>query len=308
VLDTLKADFGSLQEFTHMGAQTIPQHFVIQWDNDLRFQASQKESRLMGTVTSRGTITGESFTINRLSDTGMLDQKTQRFAQTQLSERDHSTVIVTMQDFYRAEGVDRSDEAKLIANPISGGGGAYMQGLIQMRNRRVDDIIFQAALATVTMKDGSSIALPAGQKIVAGGTGFTKAKLIQMRGLFRKNEADAHTGEDLYLPYNYRMATDILSDTTLTNADFMATKFLQEGDIVGKWMGFTWIPYESILFDGTTYTTAAWAKSGIHLGDGYVEGTAQRRPDMQNLMQVDMAASYGAGRQDEVKVVQTSFV
>lgn len=288
-----------------MSALTISQGFVIQWDNDLRAEASQKASRLMGTVTPRGTITGESFTINKLSDQGKLDAKTQRMGQTQLSERTHSTYIVPMQDFYRAEGVDRSDEAKLLANPMDGN---YMAALVSMRNRRVDDVIFQAAGATVTLKDGTTEVLPSSQKIVAGGTGFTKAKIILLRGLFRQNEADEHAGEDLYLPYNYRMATDILADTTLTSADWLSGQFLQKGDVAGKWMGFNWIPYEGINLAGGTYTTFAWSKSGIHLGEGYVTGTVQRRADMQNLMQVDMAASYGSGRYDTRRVAQVDFV
>jgi len=289
-----------------MSALTITQGFVTQWDNDLRFEASQKTSRLQRTVTPRGQITGDTFTINRLSDSGLLDAKTQRMALTQLSERDHVTVVVTMQDFYRAEGVDRSDEAKLMANPVTGGN--YMAALIAMRNRRLDDIIFQSALATVNLKDGSTEALPSGQKIAAGGTGFTKAKLITLRGLFRKNESDENNGEELFLPYNYRMATDIMSDTTLTSGDFLANQFLQKGDVEGRWMGFTWIPYENINLSAGTYTTAAWTKSAIHLGEGYVIGTVQRRGDMQNLMQVDMAASYGAGRYDTKRVVQVDFV
>lgn len=288
-----------------MASTTIPQGFVIQWDNDLRTEASQKQSRLMGSVTERGSITGESFTINRLSDAGLLDEKTQRMAQTQLAERDHATVVVPMRDFYRAEGVDRSDEAKLLANPMS---GSYMDALIAMRNRRADDIIFQAAGATVTMKDATTEALPAGQKIVAGATAFTKAKLIQLRGLFRKNEADDLAGEELYLPYNFRMATDIMSDTTLTSADWMASQFLQKGDVSGKWMGFNWVPYEGITFDGTTYTTYAWSKKGLHFGEGAVVGTVQRRGDLQNLMQVDMAASYACGRYDTKRVVEVKFV
>lgn len=289
-----------------MASTTIPQGFVIQWDNDLRAEASQKPSRLMSTVVDRGTVVGESFTINKLSDSGLLDAKTQRMAATQLAERDHSTYIVPMQDFYRAEGVDRSDEAKLLADPINGGN--YMAALVSMRNRRLDDVIFQAALATVTLKDGSTEALPAGQKIVNGGTAFTKAKLITLRGLFRKNEADENNDEELFLPYNYRMATDIMSDTTLTSGDFLANQFLQKGDLAGKWMGFTWIPYEAINFAGGIFSTAAYSKKAIHMGEGYVTGTVQRRPDLQNLMQVDMAASYGAGRYDPKRVVQVDFV
>ncbi|MGU7802594.1 phage capsid protein, partial [Escherichia coli] len=94
-------------------------------------------------------------------------------------------------------------------------------------NRKKDDVIYRALLDTVLRKTSSGgayapVALPASQKIVAGGTGMTKAKLIAAKAMFRRNECDEQNGEELYITYNADMLTQILSDTTLTSADFMA--------------------------------------------------------------------------------------
>ncbi|AQW32709.1 phage capsid protein [Ralstonia syzygii subsp. celebesensis] len=286
-------------------SQTITNAFVIQWDTTIRQQAQQMDSRFAGAVTDRGNITGESFTINRLAPLEDMPDNTVRHGDTVWSEANHTTRIALMSDFYQALPVDRNDEPKLLANPLN---GTYMQSLIAAHNRKKDKIIFNALLGNAQAKAGTLIALPAGQKIVAGATGFTKAKLLTARKIFRKNEADAHNGEELFIAYNSEMLEDILADTTLTSADFLAVKMLQDGDVSGKWMGFNWIAYEAINLAAGTYSTAAWAKSAVHFGTGYTEGKASRRADKKDLMQVSMGASHGAGRAEEEKVVQIDFV
>lgn len=286
-------------------SQTITQAFVIQWDTTIRQQAQQMDSRLARAVLDRGNITGESFTANRLAPLEDTPENTVRHGDTEWSEAIHSTRIALMKDFYQALPVDRNDEPKLLANPLN---GTYMQSLIAAHNRRKDRIIFSALLGNSQTKDGSLVALPSSQIITAGGTGFTKSKLLTTRKIFRKNEVDNHTGEELYITYNNEMLEDILADTTLTSADFMAVKMLQDGDVSSKWMGFNWIAYEGIQLTGSTYRTAAWAKSAIHFGTGYTEGKASRRADKKDLMQVSMGASHGATRVEEEKVVAIEFV
>jgi hypothetical protein len=286
---------------------TIPQWFVQQWDTAVRTEASQKDSRLMAAVVDRGTIAGESFTINFMGDDGtLMGSNTVRHGDTVLSETDHQARIGTMADFYQAYPLDRNDIPKMLVNPVTG--GDYMKLLMAQKNRRIDDIIYNAARGSVLKKDGTSTALPSTQKIAVGGTAFTKAKLIGARKIFRRNECDQHNDETLNIAYNDEMLDDILSDTTLTSADFMAVKMLQEGDVSKRWMGFNWIPFNGITKVSTDYFTIAWATSGIHFGRGYEEGNVSRRPDKKDLWQVSMGASYGAGRQDEKKVVEIAFL
>jgi len=285
-------------------SNTITKAFVIQWDDTIRLQAQQKISRLASCVFDKGTITGESFTANRLGPIDDTPLNTVRHGDTEWSESVHSTRVALMQDFYQALPVDRADEAKVLANPT----GSYMESLVAAWNRRQDNLIFNALIGNSQAKDGSLIALPAGQKIAAGAAAFTKAKIITAKKIFRKNEADQHNGEELYITYNSEMLEDILADTTLTSADFLAVKMLQEGDVTGKWMGVNWIPYERIQLVSTTYSTVMWAKSALHRGMGFVEGKSQRRGDKKDTMQVSMAASFGAVRVEEEKVVQIDFV
>jgi hypothetical protein len=290
-----------------MSGTTITQAFVQQWDTSLRAELAQKESRLMKAVTDRGTIVGESFTITNLDDDGsILPLNTVRHGDTQWSDDIFITAVVTMKDYFDAKPLDRNDIPKMINNPVTG--GDYMAKMVAKRNRTVDYLIYRAARDSQLKKDGTSEVLPSTQKIAHSSTGFTKAKLITARKIFRANECDEHNGEELYIMYTADMLEDILSDTTLTSADFMAVRMLQSGAIDGKWMGFNWVPFEGIdPVSSSTYYTVAWAKSGIHLGKGFEEGDVGPRRDKKNLTQVSLAASYGAGRQQAKKVVEIAY-
>lgn len=284
----------------------ITQAFVKQWDDTIRLQAQQKESRLASTVFDKGNITGESFTANRFAALEDTPEKTTRHGDTVWSTPNHSTRVAIMRDFYQALPIDRADEAKVLANP----NGAYMTSLIQAWNRKQDNIIFQALIGNSRTKEDALVALPATQTILHGSAALTKAKLITAKKTFRKNEADEQNGEELFMVYNADMLEDILTDTTLTSADYMAVKMLQEGNVSGKWLGFSWVPYENIdlgVIGTGIASTVAYAKSALHRGTGFVEGKSQRRGDKQDAMQVSMAASFGAVRVEEEKVVRIDF-
>ena len=288
------------------GTNTITQAFVQQWDNTIRLQAQQKTSRFEPRVFNKGTITGESFTANRLDALEDTPENNVRHGDTVWSEANHSTRVALMQDFYQAVPVDRNDEPKVLANPT----GSYMDSLVGAWNRRKDRIIYAAALGNSQTKEGAQIALPSSQKIVAGATGMTKAKIILAKKMFRANECDeeADIPQELFMAYNSEMLEDILADTTLTSADFMAVQMLQEGKLTGKWCGFNWVPYERLNNTGGTYSTVAWAKDAIQFGLGFTEGKSQRRGDKKDAMQVSMAGSAGAVRVWEYGVVQIDFV
>lgn len=287
---------------------TITAAFVTQFHDSFVAAAEQKESRLESTVTSRGMIVGSSFTANDMG-TVEASQVTNRYGDTEWTIPDAGTRSALMSDYDVAIPIERTDLAKLMANPQ----GDYLQRCIAAMNRKKDAVIYSAAIGSALRKTDESgtfagVAVPAGQIIAAGATGMTKAKIITAKKLFRTNEADEHNGEELYLAYDAGMLEDILSDTTLTSADYMAVKMLQEGDISGRWMGFKWVPYEA-LSGTSTKTTMAWCKSGVHVGTGenVVTDIGPRR-DKRNLIQIYAAMSIGSVRVNESKVVTIDYV
>ena len=288
-----------------LAGSTITQAFVQQFDNTIRMQAQQKTSRFEPRVLDRGSIVGESFTANKLGTLEDTPEDNIRHGDTNWSIATHTTRVALMRDFYQALPVDRKDEPKLLANPT----GDYMNSLLAAWNRRKDSIILAAGLGSSQTKEGALVVLPSSQKILHGSAGFTKAKIVTAKSLFRANEADEQADEpqDLYIAYTSQMLEDILSDTTLTSTDHMAVKMLQEGNVSGKWCGFNWVPYERIPVASGVYSTMAWAKSAIHFGTGFFEGKSQRRGDKKDTMQVSAAGSVGATRVWEEGVVEIQF-
>ncbi|HDX6051535.1 TPA: hypothetical protein RP430_003907, partial [Acinetobacter baumannii] len=222
--------------------------FVIQYHDTYEIAAMQNESRLLKTAVNRGKIQGESFTINDMGQVEM-SPSGNRFGDTTWTIPDAGVRTALMADYDLFIPIESRDLPKLKAVPTD----KYMKNLINARNRKIDDIIYQALVGGVTrttvndagVKSTATVNLPAGQVILSG-FGTLKQQIIKAKSIFRANECDEHNGETLNIIYTASMLEDILGDTTLTSADFMAVKMLQEGAVAGKWLGVNWIPYEKL--------------------------------------------------------------
>lgn len=282
--------------------------YVTQFHDTFEILAQQKESRLLKTAHNRGKITGNSFTIN---DMGSLKMKNRtRFGATSWDLPEAGVRRVYLGDKDLAVPIDPMDVPKMLASIQ----GPYMNACLFAYNREVDDVVYQALLSPIDRIDEyngtvSQVALPNSQIITHGGTGLTKDKIIFAKSLFRSNECDEHNGEQIYMTYDAAMMTDILSDTTLTSADYMSIQMLQEGKVGTKWCGVNWIPYEALLTDNATTPTykraAMYTGSAVHFGQGEAYTVNIRpRPDMNDTLQIYVMASIAAGRASEQKVVE----
>ncbi|EJW4859284.1 hypothetical protein OCD12_002073 [Salmonella enterica] len=286
--------------------------FVQQFHDSFEIASQQKDSRLQACVHDRGKITGTAFTINDMGTIEM-NEITTRFGDTQWDVPEAGTRQALMADYGLFIPVEKRDLRKLIASPQ----GPYMNLTVSACNRKKDDVIYQALISPIQRKTEdkgaySPVSLPTTQKIVDASQPMTKSKLIAAKAMFRRNECDEQNGEELFITYNADMLSQILADTTLTSADFMAVKMLQEGKLADNWLGFKWIAYEKLNTDATTHkihTAVAWCKSAVHFGTGadYNTDIGPRR-DKNNTIQISVDASYGAGRANENKVVAIDFV
>lgn len=291
---------------------TITTAFKQQFHDSFIHALQSRECMFGKTVVNRGMIDGTSFTVNNMGS-GTMREVTGRYQDKQAQEVDHSTRIAYMADFDAGPyPVDAFDLPKLVADPTY----KYLEMLMAAAERRKDVTIYRALLdsALTRTQDGgalTSTTLPAGQQIAAGGTGLTKTKVIQAKSLFRKNKADNRyePGTTLYLAYNSDCVRQILSDTTLTSADFLAVRMLEQGEVV-SWCGFKWIPYEDLdVPAANTARTVAWSSTAVHYGTGLNVKTdvSENKSKRGNPMEVYGFMSLGAVRQDEKKVVQIDF-
>lgn len=289
---------------------TITTAFRQQFHDTFIHALQQKDSRFQGTVTYRGMISGSSFTTNNIGTTEAREV-TGRYQDKEAQDIAHETRIAYMADFDVGPiVVDAFDLPKLVADPTY----KYVEAMLAATNRRKDKTIYRALLdgsLTRSTEGGSitSTTLPSGQQIAAGATAFTKAKIIQARSLFLANEVDED--EEVYMAYNAVMARQIMADTTLTSADFMAVQMLQDGKVAKNWMGFTWIPYQALdTSAANTNRTVAWTKGAVQFGMGMDVRTdvSQNKAKRGHPTEAYAWMSLGATRQDEKKVVQIDFL
>ena len=277
----------------------VTEAFVQQFSANFYHLSQQMESRFQGAVRVEAGIVGESKKINRIGSTAA-QKKTTRHGDTPLIETPHSTRWIDLDDYEWADLVDELDKKKMLTDPTSD----YLKAGVAAMNRSKDDVIYSAARGSARTSSGTT-ALPAGQKVAVGAAGLTKAKIIQTKKLFRANEADEENGEELYFAYGAEQMEDLLNDTTLTSADFLAVQMLQEGNVGKKWMGFKWVPFERMYKSGNDRYCVAWAKSGMALGVGAeVMTRVTERADKSYALQPYARMSIGAVRVEEAKVVE----
>lgn len=280
-------------------SQFITEAFVQQFADNFIQVAQQKLSRFQPLVMQELAIQGTSKTVNRLGQR-TAQRRLVRHADTPLNDQPHSTRFVDIFDWDDGDMIDDQDKVRMLVDPKS----EYVQAMVQGLNRAKDDVIIAAALGNARATAGN-VALTSGQKIANGGTGMTKAKIIQAKQIFRSNEADEYTGEELYMTYGNKQLSDILSDTTLTNQDFVLLRLLQEGNINQKWAGFNWIPSERLPISGGIRSCFGWAKSGLTYGEGEnVMTRVGEDPSKGFNVRVYAKMTIGSVRTEEEKVVQ----
>lgn len=279
----------------------VTEAFVQQFSANFHHVSQQTTSRLESRVRVEAGIVGDSKKINRIGATSA-QKKTTRHGDTPLIETPHSTRWIDLDDYEWADLVDELDKKKMLADPTS----EYMKAGVAAMNRAKDDVVYAAARGSARTLSGTT-ALTAGQKIAVGGTGLTKTKIIGAKKLFRANEADEENGETLYFTYGSEQMEDVMGDTTLTSADYLAVQMLQEGKVGKRWMGFEWVPFERALLSSTTRYQIAWAKSKVALGIGAeIMTRLSERPDKSYALQPYARMSLGAVRVEEAGVVEVA--
>lgn len=280
-------------------SQQITEAFQQQFSDNYLHVSQQKTSRLMGAVRVESGIVGASKSVNRLGKRSMSRRLT-RHADTPINDQAHSTRFVDLFDYDDGDMIDAQDLIRL-TDPTS----EYVAAMVMGAHRQKDQVAIDAMLGSSRSSAGG-ILLPSAQKILHGGVGLTKAKIIQAKKLFRAAEADEQNGEELYFAYGSEAMEDVLVDTTLTSADFLAVQMLQDGNLNGrKWCGFNWVPTELCPKAATTRSLPAWAKSGVVLGIGQdIVSRVGEDPGKGFNKRVYIKETLGAVRVEEEKVVE----
>ena len=273
--------------------------FVEQYKSNVFHLAQQKGSKLRDAVRTES-IVGKSHFFERIGSTAAV-KRTSRHADTPRVDTPHSRRKVTMDDYDWADLIDDSDKVRLLISPQSeyAKAGAYAMG------RTMDDVIIAAATGNAFggVSGGSTIALPAGQKIAHGSTGLTIAKLITAKE--KLDAANVDPDEARVLVCSAKQISDLLGTTQITSADFNSVKALVQGDI-DTFMGFKFIRSERLGLDGNSNRQVlAFTNTSIGLALGKdIQTKISERADKNYSTQVYLCMTIGATRVEDEKVVE----
>lgn len=296
-------------------SQSIEDARVTGFAASVHHLSQQDRSLLEGRVRTRpGRGKVEYF--ERLSPSNML-QVTTRHGDTVWNDIEHSRRAAFKADYAWSQPVDEEDMLELIIDPV----GEYAMAAAAAVGRRIDQTIVNALYGSASTGEGGAgtQALPAGQKINAGGTNkLTLANISSGLQLLYDRGVVVTPGDFTYL-VNPAGMKHVIDDTGTSNGAFTGTDYtnsnVMQAGVVNVYLGFTWImlpdqnnnaSYGILPLVATdNVATFMFHRNGLGLAVwNRVSASIDKRPDKNNTTQVLVKTSIGAVRVEDELVVQ----
>lgn len=286
-----------------MAAPTIDVAFVQQYTDNLYVLAQQKGSRLRQYVREKP-MNSKALYFDRLGSTAAI-KKTTRHQSTPVMNSPHSRRKVTLDDWIWADLVDNEDEIRMLIDPKSD----YAMNAAFALGRAVDSALITAMRGNAVSSDAddvtANVALPSAQKVANAGAGLNMSKIRSAKEIFDTAEIP---DEDRVWLYSAQQLNNLLSDSTVTSADFNTVKALVRGDI-DTWMGFKWVRTQLLDKVSTSRFNIAFAKQGVGLMIGKdIKVRMSERDDLNYAVQIHCSASFGATRIEDACVVEIDCI
>lgn len=271
---------------------------VEQYKSNVLMLAQQKGSKLRGTVRSE-MVTGKNAYFERIGAVDMVDA-TSRHDDTPQIDTPHSRRRVSLTTSRFADLIDNADKVRTLIDPTS----PYAMNAAWAAGRKMDAVIV-AALAgnAYSGVDGATtVALPSAQKVAAGSTGLTIAKLRSAREILLGADVDLDMGATCII--NPAGLTDLLSATEITSSDYNTVKALVQGQ-VDTFLGFKFVVSTQV----TALKAYCYAKNAAVLAVGSEPVVRiSERADKNYSTQVFVEMDIGATRVEDEGVVEISYV
>ena len=287
-----------------MSAEIVNQR-SIEYTSNLRLLSQQMGSKLRGTVMVGNHRGKQAVPVDQIGTVDVYDVVGRR-SNNNFADTPHRRRWVFPQRRAVHDTLDIADEVENLANP----GSMYAQAQVAAMGRKMDRVILQALAGTSTTGEtgtGTEAFDTTNNRIAAGGTGFTFAKLNQAVRILREQAKDMFSPVTCAL--GARAIEDLLDETKVGSADYNSVRVLTSGE-VNTFMGVTFVPTEeasgtgSPLAVSTDYGAVLYMKSGVHLGIWEdVNGKVDVLPEMEHTTQISTYANFGATRVEQAKVV-----
>lgn len=309
-------------------SQQITTSMVDQFSANVMHLAQQKGSRLRS-LCRMESQNAESAFYDRIG-ARTARRKEGRHSDVVYDDTPHSRRMVTMEDFFSADLVDKEDKLRTIMNPEN----EYTKAIGMALGREIDLIVIEGALGAAYggKKGTQQVALPDSQKVAAFVSGeLTGSKLnIPTLRVVRKKAKQSEAMEDgemWVFVYAAAQADDLLGTTEVTNSDFNTIRALVNGE-VDTYMGFKFIHTELLPFNDSaiTYSDADGSVGAggatISAGEGRrcfamkpnsavlcalgleVNGRVDELPGKHFSKQVYGSLTMGSTRMEEVQVIE----
>lgn len=214
----------------------------------------------------------------------------------------HSRRGCIMDDYEWNDYVDDQDKIRMLISPESpyARNGAYALG------RALDATIYSQLRGNALSGEtgGSTVALPAAQKIAHGSVGMTLEKILTAHRILGRNKVPMRDRAFVIEPFGIE---DLLNLPEITSSDYNSVKSLVTGDI-NSFMGFNWVNYLEMAAESNVFYALACHKdaSGLAMGEE-VMTRIDELPERGYTTQVYVRGTFGAVRVQDEGVVEIAY-
>jgi hypothetical protein len=220
-------------------AITIDNAYIETFEDNVRFLAQQKPSRLVGTVTNK-TSNGAAHNWERIGPTDFAEKTSARTA-TPENDTPWSRRVSQVKTFDNGDTVEQEDIVQMLVDPLS----SLTQNLAWGSNRNKDDVIIAAATADALDGDGNLNPFPATQEVGDYSAAITLDLINEMDQKFYDNDIDPDEPKCVIIsPFQRRTLLGLLE---VTSGDFQGDSMALRNGYLPNFLGYDWIVSTRLL-------------------------------------------------------------
>ncbi|MCB9988626.1 MAG: hypothetical protein H6868_04730 [Rhodospirillales bacterium] len=268
-------------------ATSIDQAFIKQFEREVHEAYQRQGSKLRNTVRTINKVQGASAVFQKVGK-GTASTKSTH-GMVPVMNLDHTSIEVTLQDYYAGDWVDRLDELKtnIDERQVIASAGANALG------RKTDELIINALATSST------------NQIVDANTGLTKAKILEAFETF--GGLDVPDDGQRFAVVGWKQWSELLSLEEFVNADYIGRENLPYSSITQAkmWLGTIWIPHSGLPVDVNDIRSCYWFhKTAVgHASGSDVQTDVTWHGDRASHF-VNNMMSQGAGLIDENGIIE----
>lgn len=292
-----------------MTVTTIDNALVTQFSEQVHIEAQQMKSRLRDKVQVKQ-INGDDFAYDSLDSLEAVEI-TARNQETTPQDISHTRRQIPTKRYVAALLIDPKDDVSVIIDPEK----EYAAAVARALYRKFDQVAFDAAFADIKTgrQFGTTVTFAAdgGLEVDATG-GLTYEKLLEIHQNFIDSDVGNDMAEKFILTITGDEHTTLMQENELTSGDFDRQYSIEGGSMV-RAAGMELVKFAHVAGSpkniigenaaGTEKELIAMTDRGICVGvSKELTVTIDRRPDLNNSVQVHAEMIMGAVRTEGVLV------